>query len=62
MLYGTECCAIKCPQGHKISAEKMRMLCWMSWHTRRDKIKNKSIGGKVGVASIEEKMVESSLK
>ncbi|RXH77425.1 hypothetical protein DVH24_023699 [Malus domestica] len=35
---------------------EMRMLPWMCGHTRKDKIRNEVIQGKVGVAEIERKM------
>lgn len=40
----------------------MRMLCWVSGHTSKDKIMNECIREKVGVASIEENMVELHLR
>ncbi|KAM2067302.1 hypothetical protein ACFX1T_043651 [Malus domestica] len=48
MLYGTE--------------SEMRMLRWMCGHTRKDKIRNEDIRGKVGVAEIEGKMRENRLR
>ncbi|CAN6543933.1 unnamed protein product [Malus baccata var. baccata] len=41
---------------------KMRMLRWMCGHTRKDKIRNEDIRGKVGVAEIEGKMRENRLR
>lgn len=41
---------------------KMRLLRWRSKHTRKDKIKNECIRGKVRVVPIEEKMVRSCLR
>ena len=38
------------------------MLRWMCGNTRRDKVKNKDIRIKIGVASIEEKMRENCLR
>ena len=35
---------------------------WMCGNTRRDKVRNKDIRTKVGVASIEEKMKENHLR
>ena len=40
----------------------MRMICWMCGHTRLDKIKNEMIRGKIGVASIEDKIKEARLR
>jgi len=38
------------------------MLCWMCGKTRQDKIRNETIGERVGVAPIVEKMVETRLR
>ena len=40
----------------------MRMLRWMSGHTRKDKIRNDCIRKKVGVADIGGKMTETRLR
>ena len=58
-MYGTECWAVKYQHVHKMSVAKMRMLRWMCGHTRRDRIRNEEIRGKVGVAEIEGKMREN---
>ena len=62
MLYGTECWAVKCQHESKLSVAEMRMLRWMSGHTRQERIRNECIREKVGVAPIVEKMVESRLR
>jgi len=62
MLYGSECWALKGQQEHKIGVAEMRMLRWMCGHTRKDKIRNEQIRGRVGVAPIEEKIVENRLR
>ena len=62
MLYGSECWALKGQQEQKIGVAEMRMLRWMSGHTRKDKIRNDCIREKVGVAPIEEKMTETRLR
>ncbi|KAM2015416.1 hypothetical protein COP2_047002 [Malus domestica] len=62
MLYGTECWAVKHQHIHKIGVVEMRMLRWMCGHTRKDKIRNEDIRGKVGVAEIEGKMRENRLR
>ncbi|XP_070013999.1 uncharacterized protein [Nicotiana sylvestris] len=41
---------------------KMRMLRWMRGHRRMDKIRNKDIREKVGVAPLEDKMREARLR
>ena len=40
----------------------MRMLRWMSGYTKNDKFRNGYIWNKVGVAPIEEKMIETRLR
>ncbi|KAM1033960.1 hypothetical protein ACFX2A_038273 [Malus domestica] len=62
MLYGTECWAMKHQHVHKIGVAEMRMLRWMCGHTKKDKIRNEDIRGKVGVAEIEGKMRENRLR
>jgi len=41
---------------------EMRMISWMRGHTRLDKIRNKVIRGKIGVAFIEDKIREVRLR
>jgi len=41
---------------------KMRMIPWICGHTRLDKISNEVIRGKLGVASIEDKIREAKLR
>ena len=62
MLYGSECWAIKRQQIYKMSVAEMRMLRWMSGHTRMDRIRNEVIRSKVGVAPIEDKVREGRLR
>ena len=62
LLYGTECWAIKSQHEHKFNVAEMRMLRWMSGHTRKDRIRNDCIREKVGVAPIVEKLVETRLR
>ncbi|RXH91995.1 hypothetical protein DVH24_021018 [Malus domestica] len=62
MLYDTECWAVKHQHVHKMGVAEMRMLRWMCGHTRKDKIRNEDIQGKIGVAEIEGKMRENQLR
>ena len=55
MLYGTKCWAIKRYHAKKMSVAEMCMLYWMCGNIRRDKVRNKDILTKIGVAPIEEK-------
>ncbi|KAM2859996.1 hypothetical protein COP2_025345 [Malus domestica] len=59
MLYGIECWAVK---HQHVGVMEMRMLRWMCGHTRKDKIRNEDIRGKVGVAEIEGKRRENRLR
>jgi hypothetical protein len=40
----------------------MRMLRWICGHTRRDRVQNEDIRGRVGVTPIEEKLVQHWLR
>ncbi|KAJ0975401.1 hypothetical protein J5N97_017366 [Dioscorea zingiberensis] len=62
MLYGSECWATKVQHMHKMNVAEMRMLRWMSGHTRLDKIRNEHIRQKVHVAPIEDKIREGRLR
>ena len=62
MLYGTECWAVNGVHEHKVSVAEMKMLRWMSGHTRLDRIRNEDMREKVGVAPIIEKMGETRLR
>ena len=62
LMYGTECWAIKQGHSHKMSVAEMRMLRWMCGHTRIDRVRNDDIRKKLGVAAIEDKLMESRLR
>ncbi|KAJ1699237.1 hypothetical protein LUZ63_007749 [Rhynchospora breviuscula] len=62
MLYGTECWATKRRHVQKMNVAEMRMLRWICGHTRRDRIKNDDIRDMVGVAPIEEKLIQHRLR
>ncbi|PUZ75050.1 hypothetical protein GQ55_1G117000 [Panicum hallii var. hallii] len=51
-------CDKKVPQ----SLKEMRMLCWFCGHTRRDRVRNEEIRDRVGVAPIEEKLIQHRLR
>lgn len=57
MLYGTECWVVKSQQ-HKLNVPEMTILRWMSRHIGQDRIENEYFRNTLGVALIEEKMVE----
>ena len=62
MLYGAECWDTKVQHIQKMSVTEMRMLRWICGHTRRDRIRNDDIRDKLGVAPIEEKLVQHRLR
>jgi hypothetical protein len=41
---------------------EIRMLCWICGHTRRDRIKTDDIWEKLGVTSIQEKLIQQYLR
>ena len=43
------------------SVVEMRMLRWICGHTRRDRVRNDDICDRLGVAPIEEKLVQHRL-
>jgi hypothetical protein len=46
----------------KMSVAEMRMLHWICGHTRKDQIRNYDIMDKLGVAPIQEKLVQHHLR
>ena len=56
------CTIIKPALFYKFNVVEMRILCWMSNHTKTDKIRNECIREKVGLAPIIEKLVEICLR
>jgi hypothetical protein len=61
MLYDVEYWAIKGQHIQKMSVAEMRMLRWIRDHTRKDRIRNDDIRDKLGVAPIQEKLVQHRL-
>ena len=62
MLYGAECWPTKWRHIQQLSVAEMRMLRWACGHTRRDRVRNVYIRDLVGVAPIEEKLVQHRLR
>ena len=62
MLYGAECWPTKRQHVQRLSVAEMRMLRWMCGHTRKDRVRNDDIRDRVGVAPIEEKLVQHRLR
>jgi hypothetical protein len=62
MLYGAECWPTKSRHVQQLSVAEMRMLCWFCGHTRRDRVRNEETRDRVGVAPIEEKLIQHRLR
>ena len=62
MLYGAECWPTKRRHVQQLGVAEMRMLRWMCGHTRKDRVRNDDIRDSVGVAPIEEKLVQHRLR
>jgi hypothetical protein len=62
MMYGAECLDTKGQHIQKMSVAEMRMLRWIYGHTRKDQIRNYDIRDKLGVAPIQEKLVQHRLR
>jgi len=62
LLYGAEYWPVKKSHIQKMRIAEMRMIYWICHHRRLDKIRNEVIRGKIGVASIEDKMRETTLR
>ncbi|AQK72954.1 Retrovirus-related Pol polyprotein LINE-1 [Zea mays] len=62
MLYGAECWPTKIRHVQQLSVAEMRMLRWICGHTRRDRVRNDDIRERVGVAPIEEKLMQHRLR
>ena len=62
MLYGAECWPTKRRHVQQLSVAEMRMLRWICGHTRRDRVRNDDIRDRLGVAPIEEKLVQHRLR
>ncbi|EMS57362.1 Retrovirus-related Pol polyprotein LINE-1 [Triticum urartu] len=62
MLYGVECWSTKRRHVQQLGVAVMRMLRWMCGHMRKDRFRNDDIRDRVGVAPIEEKLVQHRLR
>jgi hypothetical protein len=60
MLYGAECWPTKRRHVQQISVAEMHML--RCGHTRRDRVRNDDIRDRLGVAPIEEKLIQHRLR
>jgi hypothetical protein len=62
MLYRAECWPTKMRHIQQLSVAKMHMRRWIRGHTRRDRVWNDDIRERLGVAPIEEKLVQHRLR
>jgi len=58
--FGPFCWPTKIRLVQQLSVAEMRMLRWICGHTRMDRVWNDDIRDRLGVAPIEEKLVERS--
>jgi hypothetical protein len=61
-LYGAECWPTKRWHVQQLSVAEMRMLRWICGNTRRDWVRNDDIRERLGVAPVEEKLVQHRLR
>jgi hypothetical protein len=62
MLYGAECWPTKCRHVQQLSVAEMCILRWICGHTRINRVRNDDIRDRLGVAPIEEKLVQHRLR
>jgi hypothetical protein len=62
MLYGIECWPTKRRHVQQLSVPEMRMLRWICGYTKRDRVQNDDIRERLGVAPVEEKLVQYRLR
>ncbi|RCV13281.1 hypothetical protein SETIT_2G334300v2 [Setaria italica] len=62
MLYGAKCWPTKRQHVQQLSVAEMRMLCWIYGHKRRDRVRNEDVHDRLGVAPIEEKLIQHQLR
>ena len=62
MLYGAECWPTKRQHIQQMSVAEMQMLRWMCGYTRKDRIRNEVLPERLGVAPIDEKLVQHRLR
>ena len=62
MLYVAECWPTKRRHVQQLGVAEMCMLRWMCGHTRKDRVRNDDIGDRVGVAPIEENLVQHHMR
>jgi hypothetical protein len=61
-LYGVECWPTKRRHVQQLSVAEMCMLRWICGNTRRERVRNDDIRERLGVAPVEEKLVQHRLR
>jgi hypothetical protein len=61
MLYGAKCWPTKRRHVQQLSVAEMHMLQWICGHTRRDQVRNDDIRERLGVAPVEETLMQHRL-
>jgi hypothetical protein len=61
MLYRAECWSMKRRHVQQLSVAEMHMLHWICGHTKRDHVRNDDIRERLGVALVEEKLMQHRL-
>jgi hypothetical protein len=62
MLYGAECWPTKMRHVQQLSVAEMRMIQRIYGHIRRDRVRNDDIRERLGVAPVEEKLMQHCLR
>ncbi|RCV42932.1 hypothetical protein SETIT_9G255200v2 [Setaria italica] len=62
MLYGAQCWPTKRRHILQIRVAEMRLLRWICGYTRRDRVRNENIRDRLGVAPIEEKLIQHRVR
>jgi hypothetical protein len=62
MLYRAECWPTKRRHVQQLSVAEMRMLRWICGNTRRYRVRNDDIRERLGVAPVEEKLMQHRLR
>ena len=61
-MYGAEYWPTKIRHVQQLSGAEIRMLRWIYGHTRMDRVRNNDIHDRLGVAPVEEKLVQHRLR
>ena len=62
LAYKDSTCSTKIRHVQQLSVAEIRMLRWIYGHTRMDRVRNDDIRDRLGIALIEEKLVQYRLR